>query len=149
MPTSPPSSLSPTISLDEEPSQESRPTVQLSKICSICDNLFNIPREHKLTKYCIHTHHTLPSLKLSAQHCDICALINAQLSPEHIALEQNDEKYTNQPLKCYQFPSYLYWWNIVLYFGDYLDHVVAHLQLIAIPGIFPFLSLSQSSYQHL
>jgi hypothetical protein len=140
MPTSPPLNLPPTISPNEESPPVSNTAVQLSKICSTCDNLFNIPREPKTTRYCTYTHLTLASLKLSAQDCDVCALINAQLRPEHIALERDDEKYTNQPLKCYQLPSWLHWWAIVLYFGDSLDHVVAHLMLIAIPGIFPHLS---------
>jgi hypothetical protein len=137
---SPPSSSLPPSHVDEEPPPTSSTAVQLSKICSTCDNLFNIPREHKTTKYCTYTHLTLSSLKLSAKDCDVCALINAQLRPEHVALERDDGKYTNQPLKCWQLPSYLHWWAIVLYFGDDLDHVVAHLMLIAIPGIFPLCS---------
>jgi hypothetical protein len=119
--------------VDELRTTDIAPT--LSNICITCDNLFNIPRPYKIKWEPILFHHTLEMLKSSARECEICALIDAQITVGHINLERENELYRDKPLTCVQLPSWLHYWNILFLLGD-MDICVAQITLISIPGMF-------------
>jgi hypothetical protein len=120
----------------------------LSNICPTCDNLFNIPRSYKVKLEPIFWHHTLETLKSSARECEICALLDAQVTAEHIKLERENEEYRDMPLTCLQMPSWLHYWAIGFCLGN-LEECVAAISLIAIPGtISPTISSLHSPTYH-